>query len=257
MASYVLVLGPRDSPKQDVCKLITGKDNDADEKILRTTVATKYYSTSVNVLVDEYPEDGDVTVGAKVVGLQEWYAEFTSDELQELRDAIEGIILCFDDTPDHIDQCLAHVSDLRQQIDGFIVVTGSHGDNRDEIEDAVISHGFEYVNLSESGYNEYKEKTGKDRLVEILETHEWSEIESTTTKTNSNYEQNKLNKVDSMTTGLLEAEESDDDGHPPPKMDLDQVFRKLQLAKDSVANLDANQKEKYVNGVIAEVLDYI
>lgn len=95
------------------------------------------------------------------------------------------------DSLEFIEKALETVSEIRtslgdeeSQWDGFISIIGSttqgelvDDDTVEEIEDLVITHGFEFINLNTQGINEFKEKQGKDRVVELIESHEWTNME--------------------------------------------------------------------------------
>lgn len=57
-----------------------------------------------------------------------------------------------------------------------------------------------------------------------------------------------MNKVEQMKQNLLEEKES---------MDLDVVFSKLSVAKERAEDMTQEQKEKYANEIIEEIIDFI
>ncbi|KAG7664516.1 IRC6 [[Candida] subhashii] len=286
--NHILVLGSPNSGKVRIAQLISqdqdfdyhdvSEDNSHSGIIVKTSLSTKYYSIDLNILIDEYPESRDdlsehFTDETKLADLHEWYDEFISEDYQELRDALDGIIFTVNleqDSPELITKAMEIISDIRNAMAGhddddnsdgwlgFVAVVGTpliqsnqevSKEILDEIEDVVISNGFEFINFAEEGMNEYREKRGKDRIIELLETHEWSNMEL---KKNDHYKENKLNKIEEMKVGLLEKEGPSDDDD-----EIDKIFEKLTIAKHHIHSLPQDQKEKYANDVVEEIIDFI
>ena len=137
---------------------------------------------------------------------------------------------------------------------GFIAVVGSCPENQIveddlilEIEDMVLSQGLEFINLSTEGENEYKEKQGKDRIVELIESHDWTNLEMLKVDSKQ-YETNKLAKMESMKQKLINEKE---------ELDLDDIFSKLNLARDHAQSLTQDERDKYANKVIEEIIDFL
>ncbi|KAK6894367.1 Increased recombination centers protein 6 [Candida tropicalis] len=205
-----------------------------------------------------------VTDEEKLLELEKWFNEFKSEEFGELRKVLDGLVFTVNmkaDSLEFIEKALETVSEIRtslgdeeSQWDGFISIIGSttqgesvDDDTVEEIEDLVITHGFEFINLNTQGINEFKEKQGKDRVVELIESHEWTNMELLKVNPDQ-YEKNKMNKVEQMKQNLLEEKES---------MDLDVVFSKLSVAKERAEDMTQEQKEKYANEIIEEIIDFI
>ncbi|KAK6885887.1 Increased recombination centers protein 6 [Candida tropicalis] len=205
-----------------------------------------------------------VTDEEKLLELEKWFNEFKSEEFGELREVLDGLVFTVNmraDSLEFIEKALETVSEIRtslgdeeSQWDGFISIIGSttqgesvDDDTVEEIEDLVITHGFEFINLNTQGINEFKEKQGKDRVVELIESHEWTNMELLKVNPDQ-YEKNKMNKVEQMKQNLLEEKES---------MDLDVVFSKLSVAKERAEDMTQEQKEKYANEIIEEIIDFI
>jgi hypothetical protein len=277
--NHILILGSPHTGKLRTVKIITTRsksDYSLDPKdshsglIVKTDYSCKYFNLDLNVLIDEFPDtrEKEWSEKEKLLALEKWYKEFLSEECDELRQVLNGVFLCINTTTslEYIKNCLEVLGNIRENIGsddshGFIAIIGTNENNdekdlvqkHEEIEDLVLVHGFEYLNLSDLGYNEYKEKIGKDRLLEILDTHDWDNIEREDPK----YEQNKLEKLNEMTKGLLDDNEDHDPSASSPTMDLNEILLKLQIAKENIHNLDSIQKEEYINKVIADVIDYI
>lgn len=272
--NHILILGSPNSGKLRVSKLISNdkdfpeiKENESHSGIIiKTSLSTKYYHIKLNILIDEYPEERNksVTDEEKLLDLEKWFNEFKSEEFGELREVLDGLVFTVNmkaDSLEFIEKALETVSEIRtslgdeeSQWDGFISIIGSttqgelvDDDTVEEIEDLVITHGFEFINLNTQGINKFKEKQGKDRVVELIESHEWTNMELLKVNPDQ-YEKNKMNKVEQMKQNLLEEKES---------MDLDVVFSKLSVAKERAEDMTQEQKEKYANEIIEEIIDFI
>lgn len=282
--NHVLVVGPPHSGKIRIAQDI-GEETESSPVIstdshsgliFRKKVSTKYFSTNVNVLVDEYPEkrqraDGaTVTVAEKAAALDLWAREFMADDMTELRDALDGVVFCLDvvDGLVHLERCLDVLESMRDVLTpedayawpGFIVVVVS-GAVKDEdafvaLEDLAIARGLECVDLNDSGYNEYKERVGRDRLKEVFESHEWSQLhheETGPSTETTSYEQRKTEKLHKMTEPLLSTATEEE-----PEMELTDLLNRLSLAKEKAAGMhNTEQKEAYVHKVIDDIINYI
>lgn len=272
--NHILILGSPNSGKLRVSKLISNdkdfpeiKENESHSGIIiKTSLTTKYYHIKLNILIDEYPEERSksFTDEEKLLELEKWFNEFKSDEYGELREVLDGLVFTVNmktDSLEFIENALETVSEIRTSLeddgsewDGFISIIGSttqgelvDDDTVEEIEDLVITQGFEFINLNTQGINEFKEKRGKDRVVELIQSHEWTNMELLKVNPDQ-YEKNKLHKVELMKQNLLEDKES---------MDLDAVFSKLSVAKERAEGMTQEQKEKYANEIIEEIIDFI
>lgn len=280
LPSNVLILGAPGTGKIRICQHVT-KDYKADTissdshsgVLYDGEFSTKYYKINLNLLVEEYPDSRDLVhdEDEKARKLREWYEEFRNQEYKELRDVLNGFIFTFDiakDSIEYLKECLRVVDQIRSQLvdesgedewKGFIVIAGvnsAENGKTEAIEDEVLLLGLEFVNISEKGMNEYHERIGIDRLYEIFESHEWEHMDTDVKK--GEYEQSKRNKLDEMTKGLLEVnDEEAEEEDPRPAMDLEEVFQRLQIAKDSVKDMNESQRKKYANKVIEEMLDFI
>lgn len=270
LPNHILILGPSNSGKLRIASHITGDEPDEvpDSShcgiIQRTSISTKYYTMDLSILIDEYPEtkSKDHSQEDQLKALANWVDEFKGDDCKELRDVLDGVIITIDETI--AEEILNEISNLRDLIrkgqDAFVCVVDMKGS--DEVEDIVILNGFEYIRFDESGKNEYNEAIGKDRLTELIQTHEWLEMErspltddKTDSKTFNEYEESKKSKVNQMMKGLLE--QDSDDESPTKMMDLNLIFQKLQLAKINVGDMTDVQREEYANKLIEEIIDYI
>ncbi|KAL6451749.1 IRC6 Increased recombination centers protein 6 [Candida maltosa Xu316] len=274
--NHILILGSPNSGKLRIAKLILHEDDSIPEVredethsgiIVKTSVVTKYYSSKLNILIDEYPENRSTEFKdeeeEKLSQLKQWYTEFKSPEFAELREVLDGIVLTFNlvsDSLTFIEQALNVVEDIRSvftddesQWDGFLLIVGSVPEgkesviDKEDVEDLVISHGFEFAYLNEAGVDEYKEKLGSDRIVEVMQSHEWSHMDLVKSKP-EDYEKSKTSKIESMKRSLLEEKK---------EMGLDEIFDKLTLAKDQIRNLSEDQKKQHAKKIIDEIIDFI
>lgn len=216
--NYVLVLGAPKSGKFTVSKHIAGVDDFLGENIchsghiVKAKIDNKYFQLEISLLIDEFPEDGrdnPCSWEEKLDGFEKWYHEFCSEEFEELREVIEGIVFCFDmnqDPIEYVEGILDILDDMRDAMgdmwEGFMVVVGSNKAQPDLIEqfdDNVGLHAMEFIDFNQVGTNQYQEKIGKHRLTEIFHSHKWKNLDLKP----QNYERNKLDKLNEMTEGLL------------------------------------------------------
>lgn len=277
--SHVLILGAPLSGKLRVCNLLTDLEEveiPADLHsgvIIPTTISTKYYSVELKILVDEYPETRGEEVenlDKSLESLQTWKSEFISPEMVELRDALDGLVFCVNTDDDNISEsylqgCLDELDQVRQCLEGdggevwsgFFAVVGTKPSL--ELEDLAISNGFEYVTLEEHGINEFKEKIGRDRIIELFESHEWLHMDMKNPQqeiaSSSDYTTRQHNKLGQMTQSLLN--ENEDDGNNESPVDLSVILEKLQIAKSEVEGMDDKEKELHAQKVIEEVMNYL
>mmetsp|Transcript_5450 Transcript_5450/g.6344 ORF Transcript_5450/g.6344 Transcript_5450/m.6344 type:complete len:284 (+) Transcript_5450:31-882(+) len=280
--NHVLVLGAPNTGKLRICELISSRKLDftsVDSKshsglIFKTDLSTKYYSLRLNLLVDEYPQqrnslecnsEEEEEEEAKINALKIWREEFLSDSYQELRQAIDGLIFCIridQDSLKYIEESLAVFSDIRDKLiedrgDGlFSVVVGDSNTRKinEEVEDLVTPFGFEYVNLFEQGQDEFRDKIGLDRLLEIIETNEWSQMDLKKGKDHA-YNEKKRNDMGYMTQGLLDDQVGEET--KSKQIDLEDVLMKVQEAKKNAKDMEDEQKEAYTNKIIKDIIDFI
>lgn len=310
--NHVLMLGPPHTGKLRVSELVIGKNKvqeavDLNHKshsgiIVKGDIQTKYYLAKLNILIDEFPSDR--TEAQTQTGgssdeednlthkydteemskqLRGWFMEFTSSECKELREVLDGFIFTVDlDTTsqEYFLQMVQILNEIKQVFEEeeneevFMVVVGVSKEIREyvEYEDMVIQNGLEFIYFNEGGENEYKDKIGKDRLIEILETHEWKNMEDCGSKDEDEYKRNRVEKLSEMTERLIkdegdeeedkkgedQKEEGDEEADKKEEMDLTRVMQKLQIAKGEASSMkNHQQRETYVNKVIEELIDYI
>lgn len=272
--NHILILGSANSGKLRIANLISRNEEipqleDAESHsglIIKTSLRTKYYFLKLNILIDEYLESKETPDESKLSELHKWYQEFKSEEFGELREVLDGLMFTINmktDSISFIGEALEIIEQIKLSLGdeesfhnwgGFIAVVGSCPVNQVvedgvvlEIEDMVLSHGLEFINLSTEGENEYKEKQGKDRIVELVESHDWTNLEMVKVDSKQ-YEANKLAKIESMKHKLINEKE---------ELDLDDIFKKLNLARDHALSLTQNEKDKYANKIIDEIIDFL
>ncbi|CAH2353820.1 putative increased recombination centers protein 6 [[Candida] railenensis] len=292
--SHVLVLGGPGTGKLRICKEFTTLDlekvehNDSHSGlIVPFELSTAYYNVNGKLLIDEYPASREglhlMKQNEILSSLRSWGKEFTSDETKELRECLEGLVFCIDaakSTVDYIESSLEELSRIRSTLDeesvdgmwpGFLAVVSPQDDN--DIEDLSIAHGFEFISISSSGVNEFKDKVGKERLKELFETHEWKQMERnakvSSVDDDNLFESRKRDKISKlgMTVPLLQSNDYEDgnesegqgevEGEELDKLDFSTILSKLNIAKEEIQGMNENEREEYANKVIADVMNYI
>lgn len=258
-SNNILMLGPPGSGKIRIAQLISG-DHDTSTisqeshsgLVYTYNLATKYFSAKVNLLLEEYPDHRDSDT-ALVELLQATYDELRSEQCAELRDAISGLIFTFDmsipqETLEQLLGLFAKVKELFEDKDVFVVVVGtSEAANVEAVEDQIILSGFEFLNFNESGKNEFMDKLGKDRLVEIVESHDWDDV-TTQSMSAEDYLKHQKEQADQMTEKLLSEEQAE--------VSFETMFHKLALAKEKAEGMNPEDKKAYVDKLVEEYLEY-
>lgn len=246
MTSHVLVVGKPHSGKLRVCRTV-GAEVASDGVpprphsglILPFALDTKYYHVDGKLFVDEF----DAAAA--------WSAEFLADDMRELRDVLEGFVLCIDPAHGAALESVEMAALIRLRLDaesdgewpGFVVIVGTEGSA--EAEDAAAALGFEFVALSDAGRNEFRDKLGVDRLREVFEAHPWRG--AAVAESTDAYEQRQRHKAELQLEPLL----------TDRVVDLDAVLAKLQVAKHDIAAMDERQKEARARAVIDDLMAYI
>lgn len=276
MSNNVLIVGAPCTGKVRICQHIT-KDLDAEAidpsshsgLLYNHQFSTKYYTIDLNLLVEEFPlsRSLDYTESSLHNEFDTWASEFLTDEYKELREVLDGIILTVDlaNSPEYVEKCVAVVDRIRAQFDedaggdwaGFVVVaanssTGIGAKTGDDyralaLEDTVIASGFEFVDASKLGVNEFKEKLGKDRIYEVLECHLWQSLDRVPSGESPQRGPKSMERAQEMARGLLDDEDAD----------LERIFSKLQLAKERALTMNEEDKKAYVEKVIQETIGFI
>lgn len=291
MPSHVLVVGGPKSGKLRISSIFCNlKEADIDPDnfssshsgiIIPCELSTKYYKTSLKLLIDEYPESRDKKSHQDSLGdFIQWKTEFLSKDTKELRDILEGFIFTINVDEkldsDYVEGCLESLQSIRLVLDeelegtkdsgmwpGFFVVVGTGKIKNFDVEDIVISNGFEYVHLEEDGENEFKDKLGKSRIRELLETHEWTEMEKKE-KSSVGYESRKMGNLGGMTKSLLgnedggdDDDDDDDEDEEESSLDLGAILLKLNIAKEEIKGMNDDEKENHAKKIIDEVMNYL
>lgn len=259
----VLILGAPKSGKLRAVQCIVGDTDFAsvlDEShsglIFSTNLATKYFTSQVKLLVDEYPESRTDSLNDFSKLLEHWHSEFSHDDMADLRNAIDGVIFTVNmkrasQILKELDLLLQVKNSLQDQ-EPFVVVLGSSDGAIDQaqvtdLEDGAIERGIEFINLEESGENEFGDKIGKDRLREVFEAHDWSNME-VSSSTKKKFETNQYEKLSGMGQGLL------DETNEP--LDLQVLVGKLQAEKQKVTKLSDKEKREHIEALVDEYMTF-
>ena len=176
----ILFLGTREAGALEVIKDLTGTAPapDINGSTAGLThewdVKTAYYSATVPIWIDEVPD------------FEAWKEEFLKEEAKEVVDAVGAWIYCFEKGLD--EKVEAAMKSIQEVVErqagyggevGFLAVgkdiKGANGGaSHEEYEDTCMQYGFEYINYSATGQNEFSEKVGFERLKEALEANEWT-----------------------------------------------------------------------------------
>jgi hypothetical protein len=155
----ILILGQPKSGKLSLVKALTsslpdGLTGDSTPHAGLThsiTLTTRYYATEAGIWIDEIPEDTET-----------WLNEYLSEEATSVLQSLAAVILTVGAT--HLTnsndlEILKKLSTRGDDVewDGTCLVVGkqSHGQKLSDISSLCDDHAFEFVDLNESGENEF------------------------------------------------------------------------------------------------------
>lgn len=245
--------------------MVNVSDNSHSGIIFKIARQTKYYKHELSIMVDEYPEKRETET--TLADLNRWKDEFSADEMAELRAALDGFLFCIDvdneSSIEHLDDTMDTLENIYEVLGGiewpgFIAVVAFGGADHELVEDAATLRGIEYINMELSGVGEFRDKLGRDRLVELLDTHEWSDMN---VGDYDSYDSRKKQMALEMTQPLLESEsdntETAEKGSAHNVEEFDRIVEKLKQARLKADSLEGEEKEAYAKQVMEDVLLYI
>lgn len=262
MGNNVLIVGPPHSRKLSIAQYVTNDldcstvpDHTHSGLVYLHRLKTKYFEACINLLIEEYPESRTTEPSSDdlIRHLSSFVIEFSKSEYKELRDELEGIIFTVDLQQWPVTQLrlaleqFDRVKSLFVDQELFYVVAGdSKGlstETIEEIEDEIMQYAFEFVDVGKSGANEFREKLGKDRLMEILESNVWSDIDS------SNVEPKGLlpDNFEQMTESLLDNE----------KVSFEKLLQRINAERERVKGMNEHEKEQAVRAIVDDLMEHI
>lgn len=266
----VLVLGAPHSGKLRASAVI-GADFSGDDDfsgshsglIFKVSRQTKYFKHDLSIMVDEYPEER--TRGPSWEHLDAWSNDFMSEDMEELRMALDGIVFCLNVSDrasmDDLESTMAVLEKIYELLGGaewagffaIVAVSGSDDiENHAIAEDAATIRGFEYINMEEEGESEFRDKLGRDRLVELFDTHAWADID---TSEDDGFAARKRVMAESMCQRLLD--EDTETGNDVHVEEFEQVIEKLKQARIQAESMEGAEKDAYAQQVMEDVLLYL
>lgn len=260
LMSNVLILGPPSSGKIRIAQFLSNDFNTSrisssshSGVVYNFDLITKYYTANLNLLIEEFPNERDDLKQPLEELLKETYEELLSENLSDFVEVFQGVIFTLDAattssaTRTKVLDIFTKIKELFIDHEAFFVVVQPESEIKkedvDEFEDEVILSGFEFVNFSEDGKNEYMDKLGRDRLREILESHEWAATEP---MSKERYETFKKRLAETLTQNLL----TDD------QVSLDDILLKLLLDKQKVLGMKPEERKEYVDKLVEEYLEF-
>lgn len=247
---------------------------------------TAYYRARVPVWVDEVPD------------VETWKSEFLKDEAKEVVEAVGAWVFCFQKEQDgsistKVEEALKGIQEVVERHSygadaAMLAVAKPSGKqplksaeqpNQEEQEDKCMEYGFEYIDYSATGINEFGEKVGFERLKEALEANEWSAAMDDEGDALNLEDPNDI--IDDDDVGSFDREEaemtaelfgmkaalnaedgeevSQDIGASPPQQagqveDLDRLMGKLMAIKEQGADLPQEQRKRMAAKAVNELM---
>ena len=259
MGNNVLIVGPPRTGKKFIAQLLSGDLDSSTVSskshsglVYQHAIETKYFKAMINLLIEEYPETRDFPPTER--DLAAFVDEIGKPEYQDLRDDLDGILFTIDlktaaDTARDTQKLRLKQFERIRALFGdqelfYAVVGNAHNlaaETVERLEDEIMQYGFEFVDTNASGINEFREKLGPDRLVEILESHEWTDIDSGPAAANLLSED-----VARMAESLLEGQVS-----------FDELLVKIRAERERVKNLDPEEKERAVRDIVEDLMEHM
>lgn len=249
--------------------------------ILKSELKTKYYNVNLTIFIDEFPEErcllGNVKQSCedmKVQGFTKWVSDFSLEECRELRESLRCLMMSFNmdsESLSYIKICVEMLLDLKEKIDmeagslieSFLIILSSLSARKDQaVEDAIILCGFEFTYLFEDGINEFREKLGKDRILEVIETIEWPDIKLSEFDANLYFER-KESRIDEMVERLIKHDGdelgyiNDVKGQQDTLVDLSGLLTSLKEGRKKALQMDPLQRREFAKTLVRDIIDYI
>ncbi|KAK4546421.1 hypothetical protein LTR36_002098 [Oleoguttula mirabilis] len=288
----ILGVGAPRSRILDVVKDLTGSTPAPDETgstaglTHEWDVKTAYYSAKVPIWVDEIPET------------EAWKTEFLKPEAQEVVEAVGAWIYCFTKPRDgtvseEMEEVMKAIQNIAEEHAGYgaetvmLAVampnrqqaeTEASGASPEEWDDVCMQYGFEYIDYSAQGKNDFGEKVGFERLKEALEATAWAATADD--EDDLTFDELEFDDEDEVGGfGREEAEmtaelfgmkaalyEDDDDEHetddavPPREQatqvdDLERMMGKLLAVKERSADLPEAQRKRMAAQAVRDLMN--
>lgn len=240
------------------------------------SIRNEYYTADVPIWIDS------------IASIEEWRQEFLKPEAKEVIEAIGGYVYVFRISPSgqisqDIEAIMRAIQEISEEHVGYaadnvmLAVGIGHGRiDFSEWDDACMQYGFEFVEYSARGKNEFSEEAGLGRLKEALEAHDWAAVVGDDEEDGLGLEDIHFEATDfvggfgteeaEMTAELFgmkaalngaEDEDAEDfmEEHQADQVDdLEVMMAKLMAAKERAAELPAAQRRKVAAQAVREVI---
>ncbi|KAI6245871.1 hypothetical protein HI914_05979 [Erysiphe necator] len=283
----ILAVGQTNSGLLDLVQGLTGSIPTPNNGLVAGTthnwvVETNYYKTIIPIWLDE------------ITSPSLWSTEFLAPEAREVLNSLGALIVCFKKPVDkadfkEVENLLKSVGQVVKQGSGLVwggvclavampqTVIPHLEKSYEDWEDLCQEFGFEFIDFEMKGRNQYSELMGLDRLKEALQSNDWE----------NNYElgdyDNDIEELDEFDVGdfsgfKIEAAQvgkemqemrigiCQNQGSTEMKSEassnyeeevekLEAIVSKINLIRDSTADLPNAEKKRMVAKLVSEVLD--
>lgn len=244
---------------------------------------TAYYTAKVPIWVDEL---SDVT---------SWKSEFLRPEAKEVIDAVGAWVYCFEQQEDgqiseEVEETMKGIHEVVEEHAGAMAecvmlavakparkqAAPAGQQDKDEQDDICMQYGFEYIDYTATGNNEFGEKVGMERLKEALEANEWDAGDDDEDDLGLDLENLELGgdggigrdeaEMTAELFGMKAALNGDDDFDAEAEDvvphteqanqvdDLDKIMGRLLAVKEQSANLPEAQRRRMAAKAVQELL---
>lgn len=234
----VLIVSSSNTKPKSLIKLITKivdiKSNSGIEGVINQpwTIDTKYYTANINLV--GFEKDVNLTDKINMDGVEAFIIHMDTNRETGLGDLSKWEALDSD--------CSI---DIKLLVCNYC--TDETKISKNKALEWCIKRGFEFVELYPSdnsldGEDDFKEKTGVERIIEALHSHTWSNL---IMKSKNNSKQH-LNFCEGVSSNFLETPSSvlTDPFANDMKDDFTELFSHLHMMKDSLQNMPMNQRKQ-------------
>ncbi|QDS77449.1 hypothetical protein FKW77_006857 [Venturia effusa] len=279
----ILALGAPDAGVLALLKDLTGSSptpvDSTTAGLLHTwKLETQYYRAELSIWIDE------------IVDLEAWRAEFVKPEAKEVVSALGAWIFCFrkpisQEELGVIKESIRAIADVIRKAcgyswDGTCLAVGMPQGitphfqlDDEEWEEFCRELGFEYVDATTKGRNDFGEPTGVDRVKEALETTEWDgadddfgdilsedDLDGTGDNDESEWgafsvEEAEMNmELLGMKTAVNGGNVGEEEDEALQVEELERMMGKLQAIRDTSSSMPEAERKRFAAKAVAEVM---
>jgi hypothetical protein len=230
----------------------------------------------------------------EIADVEAWKSEFMKPEAKEVVEAVGAWVYCFRTPRDcaqkqAIEETMKAIFEVSEEhmeytanslmlavaMPRSAASVGQPGVEQDEWEDMCLKYGFEYIDSSARGVNDFGENLGFERLKEALEANEWEDtgltdeeldfhdlgLEEGGSNDFSRDEAEMTAEIFGVKAALAADDLDTEEGeYMPPNQqenqveDLDRLMGKLMAVKENSVGLPEDQRRRMAAKAVSELM---